>query len=167
VQRDSFGGEKGRQILERLINPHRNLEHVRPILGRDQKDHAGFAHDECGADCRRPHHVGDILETNAHPVLSGEYGFAQLIRRDRLTFCLNDDPLIPGLDKSRAAHPGRSACRGDYIVDTGAMGEQPGGIDLDLQLTFSATVNRKLGDAGHREQAGTDGPVGKGPKIHW
>src|SRR5712692_10327638 len=111
--------------------------------------------------------MGDILEADARPVLIDEYGLAQLIRRNRLTFGLNNDPLIPGLDKSRAAHPGRSARSCEYVVDTDAVGEQPRGIDLDLKLAFSAAVNRELGDAGHREQAGTNGPVGKGPKIHW
>ncbi len=93
-------------------------------------------------------------------------GLSQAVWRDRLTLRADDDALIPGLYKTRAANSGGRARRRQYVVDTDAMSEQPGSIDLDLKFAFSAAVNRNLRDAGHRKQAWTKRPVSEGPKIH-
>jgi hypothetical protein len=46
------------------------------------------------------------------------------------------------------------------------MSEQAGRIDLNLEFTFAAAVNRDLRDAGHRKQPRAKRPISEGPEIH-
>ncbi len=168
MQGDSFGYENGLEIFERSIDAGRNLNCVSSELRRELNDHAGLALNQRGTDSarRRPQDACHVSETHTHTSLVAQNGLSQAVWRDRLTLGTDDDALIPGLDEASTAHSGGSARRREYIVDTDAMSEQQRRIDLDLEFTFSAAVNRDLRDAGHRKQARTKRPVREGPEIH-
>ena len=78
-----------------------------------------------------------------------------------------DDRLLAALDKEagRAVGIGGSDGRGD-VVEAEAVGDEPRGVDADLILPDVAAEHDHLGDAGDREQAPAQGPVGLGAQVH-
>jgi chaperonin GroL len=156
------------QIRERRFHSPRHLGRVGSVLFGDDELHALRATDRRATNrrLRRLHNISNVGERDARISLIHQDGAGQVLRRDRLSFALKNDPLICGVDETGAANACGALCRIHDVVQAEAIAYELVRMDLDLNRLLIAAEHGYFGHARHGEQSRPDGPLGDGAQFH-
>src|SRR5205814_2310967 len=132
----------------------RDFHRVRAVLAGHGHQDARFAHDQGVPELRfrRFDDVRHVFQAHAAAVMLRHDHFAELWRRERLAFGLNQDALRRGFNEARAPHTGCFARGVQYVLEREVEGEQPVWPRLNLELPDLAAEDRDLGDTWNSEQ---------------
>lgn len=157
---DVFSGENGLEIGEGVFEGVGNGESIGTVLADHGDEHAGVAHDESGPESGFGGELnsGEVAEANDGRAIADD-DFAKFFWGKELTVCLDDDSLIGGIDKARAADSAGGAGGFEHIGEGEVKGGEFGGLDGDLEFFDFAAEHIDMGDAGDGEEAGFESPI--------
>ncbi|HEX2611950.1 MAG TPA: efflux RND transporter permease subunit [Gemmatimonadales bacterium] len=94
------------------------------------------------------------------------HGLRQRSRRHDLSLSAHRDSFVRLIDHSGAPHARRFARRVEELSEADPIESHSGRIGLNLDLPHFPAEDGDLGDAGRREQPGTQYPVNEAPLVH-
>ena len=167
VQGEAFRRDDRPELVEGSFNRAGDLPDVGTELRVDHHDHPLDALDRPRSDAGlRPfHHAAEVPETDHCAVLFPHYAQRQERRGQGLALGAHEDSLVGIVEHPGPPHAGGTSGGGHDVRNSEPVAAQPGGIELDLELPHFPSPNGRARDAGDRQEARLEGPVGKGALI--
>ena len=160
MEREPRGADRRLEPGEDGLHPGRDDLGVGAELAGHHDDESPRAVDATLAEARLRglRHPSEIAEAEHGAILLAHDGGRELLGIAHLSFGADREPLVRLIDHAAAADAGGACGRVDGFGDADAMGPQPLGIELHLDLAHLAAEHRHL-----RHARAPRGSVAEGP----